>query len=91
MIIFKTAKVVFWNCGNKPEVFLSQIWQYSLTNNYSQLRETLVMTHQLSLGDIRSAHKGSLKGWHLHWDSCFQHNASLGNETNKLSSHLQSQ
>lgn len=53
----------------KPEVILSQIWQYSLTNNYSQLRETLVMTHQLSLRDIRSAHKGSLKGWHLHWDT----------------------
>lgn len=27
LIIFKTAKVVFWHCGTKPEVFLSQIWQ----------------------------------------------------------------
>lgn len=66
LIIFRIGKVVFWHCGTKPKVFLSQIWQYPLTNNFSQLRENLVMTHQISSVDIRSIYKGSLKGWHLH-------------------------
>ncbi len=74
----------------EQSLFLSQICQYPLTNNYSQLWENLIMTHQLS----SCGHQEAFIKVHLKADIChcnalaFQHNASLGNENNKSSSHF---